>query len=266
MSVMHRPLSDIRMMYSRRSDTEIRNAFHEAGHALVALGFGVELSVVTITPGPGYAGQVRMLADTRGFGSVEQRLTIHAAGRAGEEVGPFLASEAWLQDARYRGDLQTIEELLPAYSEHEVRRAVDMAKRCIRAWPYTFDNIVEALLRRGAIDWPGVLKCVAGHEYALADYWKRYAVADAPTPAPVGETISKPAAPLVVAPAARRTVPRAEAIQALEAIRADLQHDRFVPAHIRRLIDQLEYTTAQRGGHMHRLEYGAPVMIETRYV
>ena len=264
MSVMHRSLNDLRyLLYPGRSENQIRNAFHEAGHALVCLGFGVELSTVTITPGPGYDGQVRMLADSRGFGSVEQRLTIYAAGRAGEEIGPFLRDDAWTKDTRYRSDLNTIEELLPGCSEQDVRRAVDMAKECIRAWPYTFDNIAEELLSRGVIDWPGVLNCVAGHEYALPTHWQRYAVVDAPTPAPVVETIGKPATPPVVAPAARRTVPRAEAIQVLEAIRADLQHDRFVPAHIRRLVSQLESTTPTRG-RVHGLEYGAPVMLETR--
>ena len=136
----------------RRSETDIRNAFHEAGHALVALGFGVELSRVTIVPDTGRAGHVQMLADSRGWGSDEQQVTIYAAGRAGEEIGPFLRDDAWTKDTRYRSDLETIEELLPGCSEQDVRRAVDMAKECIRAWPYTFDNIVETLLRSGSLD------------------------------------------------------------------------------------------------------------------
>lgn len=223
------PLSDVRMNHPSRSDAEIAAAYHEAGHAVVMLGFGFRVSEVSIDKNG--SGEARRERDVRDLGTSEQCAVIAAAGRAGEEVGPYgLTSHnrgTWIDSAPYSVDVSNICYEFDGATDAKIRDFVNTAKRCIQVWPGTFGRLVRALLVRGTLDEAEVLACIPDGEYRLRTHWQNFQEPETPA-------VSEPASPRSLLPT-------------LEWIHQMVQDGKGIPPKVSGLLSDLERIQTARG-------------------
>ena len=158
-------------------DRRRRAAFHEAGHTIACIEYGIGFVRVTVDPHPvfigavdGYVLMAPMIPEEartdRERIRLERRVIMDLAGPIAEQVAGYPASQACIDQHREDAD-RLLLRLVPWHSLDELRALrhyLDLrAARCVREWWPRVERVADALLERGTLTRAEVVALLAPH-------------------------------------------------------------------------------------------------------